>query len=79
MAKEYHITHEQLRDLGHYEWMFDSTSEQVKELCNQERSDIEYGFELGRLHSTLRTQYLNMMSLLNTIRKQTIEDENKLV
>ena len=74
MTKNNHyVTHEQLRDLRHYERMFANTAESIKELSTGENNDMQQGFELGKLHSTLRMQSLNMLSLLGEITNQTID------
>lgn len=74
MTKNNHyVTHEQLRDLRHYERMFANTAETIKGLSDGENNDMQQGFELGKLHSTLRMQSLNMLSLLGEITNQTID------
>ena len=74
MTKNKHfITHEQLRDLRHYERMFANTAETVEALSIGENNDMQQGFKLGKLHSTLRMQSLNMLSLLGEITNQTID------
>ena len=73
MKNKHFITHEQLRDLRHYERMFANTAESIKELSVGENNDMQQGFELGKLHSTLRMQSLNMLSLLGEITNQTID------
>ena len=74
MTKNKHfITHEQLRDLRHYERMFANTAETVEALSVGENNDMQQGFKLGKLHSTLRMQSLNMLSLLGEITNQTID------
>ena len=73
MKNKHFITHEQLRDLRHYERMFANTAESIKELSTGENNDMQQGFELGKLHSTLRMQSLNMLSLLGEITNQTID------
>ena len=74
MTKNKHfITHEQLRDLRHYERMFANTAETIKELSVGENNKMQQGFELGKLHSTLRMQSLNMLSLLGEITAQTAD------
>ena len=73
MKNKHFITHEQLRDLRHYERMFANTAESIKELSIGENNDMQQGFELGKLHSTLRMQSLNMLSLLGEITVQTID------
>ena len=73
MKNNHFITHEQLRDLRHYERMFANTAETIKELSVGENNKMQQGFELGKLHSTLRMQSLNMLSLLGEITNQTID------
>ena len=73
MENKYFITHEQLRDLRHYERMFANTAETVEALSDGENNDMQQGFKLGKLHSTLRAQSLNMLSLLGEITVQTID------
>jgi len=73
MKNKHFITHEQLRDLRHYERMFANTAETIKELSTGENNDMQQGFELGKLHSTLRMQSLNMLSLLGEITNQTMD------
>lgn len=73
MKNKHFITHEQLRDLRHYERMFANAAETIKELSIGENNDMQQGFELGKLHSTLRMQSLNMLSLLGEITNQTID------
>ena len=73
MKNKHFITYEQLRDLRHYERMFAHTAESIKELSIGENNDMQQGFELGKLHSTLRMQSLNMLSLLGEITVQTID------
>tara|TARA_R110000868_G_scaffold176916_5_gene415000 strand:+ start:11000 stop:11215 length:216 start_codon:yes stop_codon:yes gene_type:complete len=67
MSKNYKITPEQFRDLQHYNRMFEHHADGVSQLCDEERSDIEYGFTLGKLHSNLRDHYLDMSILLTKI------------
>lgn len=68
--KKYLITQEQLEIIEHYKRMFESSAETVRELCNSEKDDIVYGFELGKMHSHLRDCFINMMELETEIRKQ---------
>jgi hypothetical protein len=53
--------------------MFANTAETIKELSIGENNDMQQGFELGKLHSTLRMQSLNMLSLLGEITAQTAD------
>lgn len=73
MKNNHYVTHDQLRDLRHYERMFANTAETIKELSVGENNKMQQGFELGKLHSTLRMQSLNMLSLLGEITNQTID------
>ena len=73
MKNKHYVTHEQLRDLRHYERMFANTAEDIKKLSVGENNKMQQGFELGKLHSTLRMQSLNMLSLLGEITHQTID------
>jgi hypothetical protein len=75
MENKYYITNRQLRDLNHYQEMFDKVSQEIKELCSNEKSDMEYGFELGKMYHTLCDQHLYMLSLITDIQYQTIERE----
>lgn len=78
MEKKYFITQEQLENIEHYKRMFELNADYIKDLCNGEKDDIVYGFELGRMHSHLRDCFMNMMDLENEIRNQKIVDENTL-
>ena len=73
MKNKHFITHEQLRDLRHYERMFANAAETIKELSIGENNDMQQGFELGKLHSTLRMQSLNMLGLLGEITVQSMD------
>ena len=73
MKNKHYVTHEQLRDLRHYERMFANTAEDIKKLSVGENNKMQQGFELGKLHSTLRMQSLNMLSLLGEITAQTTD------
>ena len=73
IENKYYITREQLRFLDHYQNMFNNVAEDVKGLSSGENTDMQQGFELGKLHSTLRMQSLNMLSLLGEITAQTMD------
>ena len=68
--ENYHITKEQLEQIEHYKLMFELNAELIKELCDCEKDDIVYGFELGKIHSNLRQCFINMMELESEIREQ---------
>jgi hypothetical protein len=53
--------------------MFANTAETIKGLPVGENNDMQQGFELGKLHSTLRMQSLNMLSLLGEITAQIMD------
>ena len=73
MKNNHYVTHDQLRDLRHYERMFANTATTVEALSVGENNDMQQGFELGKLHSTLRMQSLNMLSLLGEINNQPMD------
>lgn len=75
--KRYVVTHEQLRNLEHFQNMFDRISMEIRELCESEKSDIEYGFELGRIYSNSRSHYLEMMSVVNDIHNNQLMANGK--
>lgn len=77
MNVNYYITQEQLELIEHYKRMFELNAETIQELCNSEKDDIVYGFELGKIHSHLRDCFVDMMNLEDEIRKQTINNETK--
>lgn len=70
---KYYITQEQLESIEHLKRMFELNADRVQELCNSEKDDIVYGFELGGMHSHLRDCFVNMMQLEDQIRQQEIE------
>ena len=77
MERKYLITQEQLEQIEHYERMFELNANLVRDLCNSEKDDIVYGFELGKMHSRLRDCFIEMMDLVNEIRNQKVVDETK--
>ena len=70
MSKKIYITEEQLYTIEHYKRMFEVNAENIEKLCNGEKADIVYGFELGKIHSHLRECFLNMMDLFDEIKEQ---------
>ena len=70
METKYYITKEQLRFIDHFERMFDSISTDVKQLCIEEKSDVQIGFELGRIYANLRDQHLAAVGITSAIRNQ---------
>ena len=77
MERKYLITQEQLEQIEHYERMFELNANLVRDLCNSEKDDIVYGFELGKMHSHLRDCFIEMMDLVNEIRNTKVVDETK--
>lgn len=73
MKEKYFITEEQLKDLNHFYRMFQVHADEIEELCKNEKYDISYGFQLGKIHSSIRDHFIEMMSLVNEIELQ----ENK--
>ena len=77
MEPKYLITQEQLEQIEHYKRMFELNADLVKDLCNSEKDDVVYGFELGKMHSHLRDCFIEMMDLENEIINQKVVDETK--
>jgi len=76
--KGYLITEKQLEKLEDFERMLDVNAEIISVLCSEEKDDIVYGFELGKIHSDLRQCYIDMMDLKSEIRAyQTFKSEEK--
>lgn len=76
MEREYLITQKQLEQIEHYKRMFELNADLVMQLCNSQKDDIVYGFELGKMYSHLRHCYIEMCELETEIRNQTVVDEN---
>lgn len=76
MENRYYITKEQLRFIDHFERMFDSISVDVKQLCTEEKSDVELGFELGRIYANLRDQHLHFVGITSDIRNQALSNSD---
>ena len=74
---DYYITQEQLETIEHYKRMFEVNAETIQNLCDSEKDDIVYGFELGKMHSHLRDCFIEMMELEDEIRKQQILNKGK--
>ena len=73
--KKYIITQDQLESIEHFKRMFEYQAETVKDLCNEERDDVVYGFELGKMYSSLRQFFIEMMELESDIKKQIVTNE----
>lgn len=76
--RKYLITQEQIELIEHFKRMFQVDADMVQDLCNSEKDDIVYGFELGKLHSHLRDCFIEMMELESEIRKQMVVN-NELI
>ena len=72
--KKYIINQEQLSQIEHYKDMFKFHAEMIQGLCNSEKPDISYGFELGQVYTNLTNYYVEMMNLESEIRDQIIKD-----
>jgi hypothetical protein len=75
MERKYLITQEQLEQIEHYKRMFELNADLVRDLCNSEKDDVVYGFELGKMHSHLRDCFMEMMQLESEIINQKAVDE----
>jgi hypothetical protein len=75
--KNYLITQEQIEKIEHYKRMFELNADLIKDLCNDEKDDIVYGFELGKIHSHLRDSFIHMMELEREIRNQSFNTKDK--
>lgn len=72
METEYKITEKQLGDFEHIQSLVNDNAETLRTLCKQERSDIEYGFELGNMYSHFKKLYIEMDNLISDIYQQTV-------
>lgn len=66
--KEYKITEEQFEQLTYFKRMFEFNAQLVEDVCKEEKRDIEYGFELGKIHSNLRKHFIDMEEFENEIK-----------
>jgi len=73
----YLIDDEQLYRITHYKDMFELNANEIKALCDDEKSDIVYGFELGQIFSNLRKCFIEMMQLEREIQLQRVKDEDE--
>ena len=72
METEYKITEKQIEVFQHIQSMVNENAENLRVLCNQERSDIEYGFELGNMYSHFKQLYVEFDNLITTIYQQPL-------
>ena len=68
--RKFYITDEQFIEIEYFQRMFEFNAERIKTLCKEERSDIEYGFELGEIHFLLSDCYHSMLTLTTLIQDQ---------
>ena len=73
----YTITQEQLETIEHYKRMFELNADLIQDLCSEEKHDVVYGFELGKMHSHLRDCFVEMLELESEIRNQKVGSEYK--
>lgn len=75
--KRYYITKDQYDSLVHLKRMFEYQAERVHALCQTERGDIEYGFELGQIYAALRDNFVDAMNLESEIYEQKIQQNDE--
>lgn len=73
MERKYLITQDELATVIHYKRMFEANADLLQELCDGEKDDIVYGFELGKIHSHLRDCYIEMIKLEQTIESKIVQ------
>lgn len=71
----YYITEEQLETFRHCIRMFEVNADNIKDITNNEKPDILYGFELGKMYSHLRECFNNMCELEDDIKNQEFENK----
>ena len=75
MNKEYKITREQFEEITYYKTMFETHADTIKWLCEKEKDDVVYGFQLGQTYSHMRQCFIGMLELESKIREQNRNDE----
>ena len=70
MSDFYKITKEQLRIIEHNVQMIAMERESINELCKQERADINYGFELGKIYSNMGNMHTDLLFMASEIRNE---------
>jgi len=76
MSKKYFITQDQFDNISHFKRMFELHAESINDLCKTEKDDVVYGFELGKLHTYLRDNFIDMMNLESEIKKQELKKKD---
>ena len=74
MGKIFEITEEQLDTLIQCRSMLSINSEEIEELCNSKKDNIVYGFELGKIYSSLRDSFFNIDKFIDLIKNQEAID-----
>lgn len=72
--KTYILTSEQLESLDHFQYLLSVYASQVEKLCLSE--DVNIGFELGKLYSSLRSSFISFRDLNSDIRYNTKQEES---
>jgi predicted Zn-dependent protease len=80
MSKTYTVTSEQLEQLDHLKYLLSVYAADVEKLCvlEDDSTDLNIGFELGKLYSSLRKSFMDFQELNSEIysNKQKEEEEN---
>ena len=75
MKEEYKITREQFEEITYYKTMFESHADTIKWLCESEKDDVVYGFQLGQTYSHMRQCFIGMLELESKIREQNRNEQ----
>lgn len=70
--KKYYVTQEQLEALSHLTSIFDAQAEYIHNLCSEERDDVVYGFELGKIYSAMREHFIESNELVRQLWSQDV-------
>lgn len=71
MQKEYKITQSQFEEIYFLTNMLENFADNIKGICDCERDDLKWiGFELGKMHSSLRNRLFETNELYNNIKNQ---------
>jgi hypothetical protein len=69
----YQITEEQYETILHTTKTLEFTADTIKDLCNGEKDDIVYGFELGQIFRNLRNWLPELLELEENLNRQKRE------
>ena len=77
MSKTYTVTSEQLEQLDHLKYLLSVYASDIEKLCvlEDDSTDLNIGFELGKLYSSLRKSFMNSQELNSEIRSNKQEKE----